>query len=111
MASGDRGRGGVYPDHDDEAASVLRMAWDPDVTRGLLAQHPLTRAQDAARPLGDPALRAETTAYFDQELQGWLPVDRGLTELLGLGLRGHAAGHGRSAGALSMTAPGFSGGW
>ena len=73
----------VYPDHDDEAASVLRMAWDPDVTRGLLAQHPLTRAQDAARPLGDPALQAVTLAYFDQELQGWLPVDRGLTELLG----------------------------
>ena len=67
----------VYPASDSEAASMIRMAWDPDLTRGLAAR------SGAADPAPGPVGEGVTLAYFDEDLDGWLPVDRGLTELLG----------------------------
>ncbi|NDU72059.1 hypothetical protein GWI34_05385 [Actinomadura sp. DSM 109109] len=57
----------VYPADDSERATQIRTAWDPDLSRGFggFADEPV-----------------EVPARYDGKLAGWLPVDRGLTELL-----------------------------
>ncbi|MFI0351318.1 hypothetical protein [Actinomadura sp. 9N407] len=57
----------VYPAGDDERATAIRTLWDPDLSRCF----------------GGPA--GEVTAVparYDGKLAGWVPVERGLTELL-----------------------------
>ena len=71
----------VYSDEDSAAATLIRLAWDPDITRGL-------RMSDLSAGDGG-AKEVLTPAYFDESL-GWLPVDRGFTEFLGMAPLGEA---------------------
>lgn len=64
----------VYPHEDSAEATLTRLAWDPDITRGLRLAN-----QEAADSAPGEVV---TPAYFD-ESAGWLPVDRGFTEFLG----------------------------
>ncbi|WP_339153671.1 hypothetical protein [Actinomadura luteofluorescens] len=57
----------VYPRDDSERATRIRTVWDPDLSRGF------ERSADEYPTV---------PARYDEELAGWLPVDRGLTELV-----------------------------
>ena len=59
----------VYPGDDSPNAALIRAAWDPDLSRGF-------------REAAQAPDKAAILACYEDELHGWLPVDRRLTELL-----------------------------